>query len=183
MNSTFDFLARAKLKTPIIKEIKDGYKAFDGWVVGYYIHLNDQDWEHFIISSLDGLPVMIDPLTIRRCSGFSLRDDFMGDMHTLFEGDIVEYRPRDGVVGYGVVRFGEFYKGGLGYEGNGFVEGIGWYIEHTKPTVRHFDMDWTGCDIYLLHDEGELNKLYVYTGCDAFHHPEYLTKEVEDNNG
>lgn len=178
MTSTVDFLVRAKLKHPVVKQVKDGYKALDGWVVGYYFHLNDPDWEHFIISSSDGVPVMIDPLTIRRCSGFSLRDDFAGDLHLLYESDIVEYRPRNGVVGYGVVRFGEFYKGGLGYESDGFAEGVGWYIEHTNPTVKCLNMDRDGDDIYLLYDEGELNRYYVYTGYDAFHHPEYLTKEV-----
>lgn len=146
------------------------------WQFGYYFKHPTNAFEHWMIT-VNGGSFPVKPESVCRCSGFALRDDFTGDMHTLFEGDIVEYRNYKS-VGYGIVRYGEFYKGGLGYEGNGFVEGIGWYIEHTEPTVKHFDMTWLGAETYLLHDEGELNKRYVYTGYDIFHNPEYITKEV-----
>ena len=146
------------------------------WQLGYYFRHPANAFEHWIIT-VYGESFPVKPESICRCSGFSLRDDFMGDMHTLFEGDIVEYH-KDNVIGYGVVRYGEFYKGGLGYEGNGFVEGVGWYIQLTEPTAKHFDVAYWGSEPYLLCDEGDLNKRYVYTGYDVLHNPEYLIKEV-----
>ena len=168
---------RAIRKFPVIKEVENGLESINGWVHGYYFHNTKEGEDYILLNVFNHIPVKIAPETVCRCSGFALRDDFMRDMHVLFEGDIVEYH-RGKVVGYGVVRYGEFYKGGLGYESDGFIEGIGWYIEHTAPTVKCFDMDYIGSNPYLLYDERELNQSYVYTGYDVFHNPEYLTKEV-----
>lgn len=174
-----EYQVRAMRKYPVAIKEKDALKSVNGWLLGYYFY-NANDDEHYICSIMPNiLPVKIAPETVCRCSGFSLCDDFMGDMHTLFEGDIVEYRPYDGVVGYGVIRFGEFYVSGLGIEEDGFAEGIGWFIEHTPPTVKYFKMLDYGNSHGLMYDEGTLNLEYTYTGCDIFHNPEYLTKEVE----
>ena len=188
MSSTFDFLVRAQFKPSVKKEIGDGYLPVNKWATGYYFRYKDKEWEHFLFSSTHNVPIMIEPSTICRCSGMWAIDEFMGDRGLLFEGDIVGYREegfRKSLRGWGVVRFGQFCAGGYGIEGDGFVDGVGWYIELTEPTIQAFRLKEYGETKQLMvpDENGELVYNFSYTGLDIFHHPEYLSKEVEDNNG